>query len=130
MNKKITELLKQKARFLKNESYALAFAYRDKRTPYYAKVLIVFTLGYLLSPIDLIPDFIPILGYLDDLIIVPALIALSIKLIPYEVMTECRDKAKLNIEHQKKTAWWFAIIVILLWLTVLLLISNWILKES
>ncbi len=79
MNQLLSKL-KQKARQLKSEAQVLVRAYSDKRTPITAKMLIAITVGYLLSPIELIPDFIPVLGLLDDLIIVPALIALSIKL--------------------------------------------------
>lgn len=121
---KVIEGLKQKVSHLKKESYALAFAYRDNRTPWHAKFLIVITLGYLLSPIDLIPDFIPVLGYLDDLIIVPLLIIISIKLIPHEVIVESRMKAKQQIENKKKPAWWFAVLIILLWLTFVLFIVR------
>jgi len=121
---KLIEALRQKARLLKNESYALAFAYRDDRTPWHAKFLILITLGYLLSPIDLIPDFIPVLGYLDDLIILPFLIAFSIKLIPHNVLIESRDKAKNHFENKKKTSWWFAIIIIMFWITIVLLAAG------
>jgi uncharacterized membrane protein YkvA (DUF1232 family) len=121
---KLTGILKQKAKLLKSESYALAFAYQDNRTPWYAKFLIIITLGYLLSPIDLIPDFVPVLGYLDDLIILPLLIAISIKLIPQEVLAESREKAKQHIENKKKLAWWFAGLIILFWLTIVFFIVR------
>lgn len=111
--------LKQKARQLKSEAQVLMIAYRDKRTPLMAKILIGITVGYLLSPIDLIPDFIPILGLLDDLIIVPALIALSIKLIPARVLNDAREKIKNNPERYKKTNWAFAIIIIAIWLVLM-----------
>jgi len=121
MTMKLIRILKQKAKSLKSESYALAFAYQDNRTPWYAKFLIVITLGYLLSPIDLIPDFIPVLGYLDDLIILPLLITISIKLIPQEVLVESREKAKQHFENKKKSAWWFAVLIIAFWLTIVIL---------
>ena len=78
---------------IKTEIHALFLAYKDNRTPWYAKALLLIAVGYALSPIDLIPDFIPILGYLDDLIILPLLITLAVKLIPEEVLKECREKA-------------------------------------
>ena len=87
----LIQTLKQKAKKLKAEAQVLMIAYKDKRTPLTAKILIGITIGYLLSPIDLIPDFIPVLGLLDDLIIVPALIALSIKLIPEIVLHDARE---------------------------------------
>ena len=80
----------QRARQLKRETYALYLAYRDPRVPWYAKVLAVCVVAYAFSPIDLIPDFIPVLGYLDDLVFVPLGISLALRLIPPEVMAECR----------------------------------------
>lgn len=113
--------LKEKVRELKAEIQVLIFAYSDKRTPMIAKLVIGLTVGYLLSPIDLIPDFIPVLGLLDDLIIVPLLITLSIKLIPKVVMTEARQKVKENPEKLKKNNWLFAVIIIFIWLALLYL---------
>jgi uncharacterized membrane protein YkvA (DUF1232 family) len=84
---------REKARQLKQEVHALALACRDPRVPWYTKVLASAVVAYALSPIDLIPDFIPVLGYLDDIVIVPAGIALAIRLIPADVMTECRVRA-------------------------------------
>ena len=116
---KIIERLKQKAKRLKSEAQVLMIAYKDERTPLKAKILIGITVGYLLSPIDLIPDFIPVLGLLDDLIIVPALIALSIKSIPVYIIEEAREKLKNNPLHYKKNNWLFAIIIIIIWVAVL-----------
>ena len=84
------EKLRSHARALKNEAYAIYLAAKDPRTPWYAKALIYFVVAHTLSPIDLIPDFIPIVGYLDDLIITPLGIALAIRLIPAEVLAEAR----------------------------------------
>lgn len=111
--------LKSRARRLKSEAQVLMIAYKDKRTPSSAKILIGITVGYLLSPIDLIPDFIPVLGLLDDLIIVPALIALSIKLIPEIVLLDAREQLKNNPERYKKNNWTFAIIIIIIWISIL-----------
>ncbi len=111
--------LKQKARELKSEAQVLMIAYKDNRTPVAAKILIGITVGYLLSPIDLIPDFIPVLGILDDLIIVPALIALSIKLIPETVLNDAREQLRNNPQRYKKNNWLFAIIIIIIWLLAL-----------
>ena len=107
--------LKQKVKQLKQEILTLSIAYGDKRTPFVAKLMIGLTVGYLLSPIDLIPDFIPVIGFLDDLIIVPLLISLSIKFIPKIVLEDARQKAKLNPEKLKKNNWLFATIIILIW---------------
>ncbi len=81
------------ARRLRGELDALRLAYRDPRTPRYAKWLLAGTLAYALSPIDLIPDFIPVLGHVDDLLIVPAALWLSLRLIPREVLADCRARA-------------------------------------
>jgi len=94
--------LKEKANQLKIDTYALYLAYRDPRVPLYAKIFVAIVVAYALSPIDLIPDFIPILGYIDDLIIIPAGIYLSLKMIPREVLEECREKAQsASIDNKK-----------------------------
>lgn len=110
--------LKMLAKNLKQEIVTIYYAYQNPKTNLIPKALILITLGYALSPIDLIPDFIPVLGYLDDLIILPGLIALSIKLIPNDVLEESRIKA--NEEPlQLKKKWFFAIFFILLWLLII-----------
>ena len=119
---RIIQNLKQKAKKLKSETQVLMIAYKDKRTPFFAKVLIGVTVGYLLSPIDLIPDFIPVLGLLDDLIIVPLLITASIKLIPAAVLLEARETVKQLPEKYKKNNWLFAVIIVAIWLFLLLII--------
>lgn len=86
------ENLKSRARALKNQAFAVYLAARDPRTPWYAKVLIFFVVAHTFSPIDLIPDFIPVLGYLDDLIITPLGLALAVRMIPAEVLEEARGK--------------------------------------
>lgn len=87
------ERLKQRARALKNEAFAVYLAAKDPRTPWYAKALIFFVVAHTFSPIDLIPDFIPVLGYLDDLIITPGGLWLAVRLIPPEVLAEARVTA-------------------------------------
>ena len=113
---KVIQRLKRKAKELKSEVQVLIIAYKDKRTPASAKILIGITAGYLLSPVDLIPDFIPVIGLLDDLIIVPFLIKLSLKLIPETVLEDARKEAFNNSRQLKKTNWLFAIIIIFIWL--------------
>lgn len=110
--------LKEKVKLLKQNLDVLICAYKDKRTPLLPKLIIGLAVGYMLSPIDLIPDFIPILGLLDDLIIVPLLIRLSIKLIPKIVLIEAEQSIKDNPQNFKKNNWTFAIIIILIWLTL------------
>jgi uncharacterized membrane protein YkvA (DUF1232 family) len=105
--------LRQRARQLKRETYALYLACRDRRTPWYAKVVAGAIVAYALSPIDLIPDFVPILGYLDDLIIVPAGLAFAIKLIPEPVMTECREEARLASERPTNRV--AAVVIVSIW---------------
>ena len=114
--------LKQQAKKLKSDAQVLMIAYKDKRTPLSAKILIGITIGYLLSPIDLIPDFIPVLGLLDDLVIVPALIVLSIKLIPNAVLNDAREQLKNNPQQFKKKNWVFALIIIMIWMLILYLV--------
>jgi uncharacterized membrane protein YkvA (DUF1232 family) len=101
---------------------AIFIALRNKETPWYAKIVAGITIGYALSPIDLIPDFIPILGCLDDLIILPLLIILSIKLIPKEIMEKSIHEAEKFWKDGKPKKWYFAIPIILIWLTILSII--------
>ena len=105
-NAGITGKLKSWAKQLKQEIYTLYLAYKDPRVPWYAKAFIFCVVGYALSPIDLIPDFIPVLGYLDDIVILPLGIALALKMIPSQVLTECRQKARerLNTGSPKGVA--------------------------
>lgn len=109
--------IKQWAKKLKLELKALQVAIAENLVPWYVKVLIIITLGYAFSPIDLIPDFIPVLGLLDDLIIVPILIYLSVKLIPKNVMEECRIKAG-RTTLKRKNNWIAGMVVIGIWLAV------------
>ena len=105
--------LKSRARALKDEAIAIYLAAKDPRTPWYAKALIFFVVAHTFSPIDLIPDFIPILGYLDDLIIIPGGLWLAVKLIPAEVLEEARRKAK-QVKGPEKSVGYVGIVVILL----------------
>ncbi len=112
--------LKSRARALKNETYALYLAARDPRTPWFAKGLILLVVAYALSPIDLIPDFVPVLGYLDDLVIVPGGIALALKLIPHEVMEEARQQAS-EAALDKRAGRLGAAIIVLIWILAIVL---------
>jgi uncharacterized membrane protein YkvA (DUF1232 family) len=118
----------QRARALKTETYAVYLAGKDPRVPWYAKVLIAFVVLHTLSPIDLIPDFIPVLGYLDDLIIAPLGIALSIKMIPADVLAESRAKAQTLLAEEKPTSRVGAAIVIAIWLIIAALFGAVILR--
>jgi uncharacterized membrane protein YkvA (DUF1232 family) len=110
--------LKQRAGSLKDETFALRLAARDPRTPWYAKLLVALIVAYALSPIDLIPDFIPVLGYLDDLILIPLAIALALKLVPRHVLAECRIKAQTTIRNGKSESRMAGAVIIAIWLTV------------
>lgn len=92
---------------LKTDIPAVLIALKHPQTPWYAKLVAGITVGYALSPIDLIPDFIPILGYIDDLIILPFLVLLVIKLIPPEVFKECREQADNLWQGDKPTKWYY-----------------------
>ena len=96
---------KRRAWWLKGETYALYLAYRDPRTPWYAKAYVAFVVRYAFSPIDLIPDPIPILGCLDDLLLVRPGVALALKMIPPAVLDECREQALLTMEEGNPTSW-------------------------
>ncbi|RKX83943.1 MAG: hypothetical protein DRP58_07960 [Spirochaetes bacterium] len=115
--------LKQKAKQLKKEILALYYAYQDPKLPILPKILIISTVAYALSPIDLIPDFIPVLGYLDDLIILPLMISLSLKLIPAEIMKASREKAEKNYQRLKPNKLIGAIFIII-WIIVLIVVIK------
>lgn len=97
---------------------------KSEKTPWYAKLVGGTTIMYALSPIDLIPDFIPVIGYLDDLIILPLLITLTIKLIPKKLWQEFEEESKLIWKDGKPVKWYYAIPIILIWLVVVALIIN------
>ena len=116
---------REKARTLKQELHALYLACKDPRTPWYAKALGFCVVGYALSPIDLIPDPIPILGYLDDLILLPLGIVAVRKMIPSAVLTECRERAK-ELSQKKGKNWIAAGVIIAIWIILAICITRWI----
>lgn len=120
--------LKNKARKLKTEITTLYYVYQDPKLGLLPKIIILFTLGYALSPIDFIPDFIAVLGYIDDLVIVPALISLSIKLIPEEILASAREKAIKEPIKLKKNNWFFALLFISIWVVLIAVIVLKIIK--
>ena len=111
--------LKEKAKAIKIYIPALFIAMKRKDTPIAAKIFAGITVGYALSPIDLIPDFIPVLGYLDDLIILPLLAALAIKFIPSEIMEICKAEAEGMWKDGKPKKFYYAIPIIILWLVII-----------
>lgn len=116
--------LKERAQKLKTDIPAVFLALKHSKTPVWAKITAAVTVCYALSPIDLIPDFIPILGYLDDVILLPALIALTIKLIPKEVWRECREKSKGMWADGKPKKWYYAIPIVTVWAMIIWLILK------
>jgi uncharacterized membrane protein YkvA (DUF1232 family) len=116
------EAWKQRAAQLKVETYAIWLAYKDPRVPWYARVFAACVVGYAFSPIDLVPDPIPVLGYLDDLVLVPLGIALVLRMIPPEVMAECRDKAETAMREGQPTNWKAAGAIIAVWVLLALLV--------
>lgn len=111
--------LKQRAYALRREAYALYVAARDPRVPWYAKAFMALTLAHTLSPIDLVPDFIPVLGYLDDLVVTPLGIALALKMIPPEVMADARRQVDETLHQGKPVSRAGAMIVIAIWLAII-----------
>ncbi len=107
---------KQRAYTLKKEVYALYLAYRDPRTPWYAKVVAALVVAYAFSPIDLIPDPIPVLGYLDDLVLIPLGVTLVLRLIPPEVMVDSRAKTEELLRAGKPVSWGGVVIVGVIWI--------------
>lgn len=116
--------IKQKANAVKKNISAVYLALKDKDTPLTAKIVAAITVAYALSPIDLIPDFIPILGYLDDVVILPLLITLCIKMIPKDVMNRSKNQADTIWQNGKPKKWYFAIPIIILWLLLFWLIFK------
>jgi uncharacterized membrane protein YkvA (DUF1232 family) len=114
---------KARARELKRDVFALSFAVRDPRVPWYAKVAAACVVAYALSPIDLIPDFIPVLGYLDDLVLVPLGIWLVVRLIPAAVLSECRARADRIAGRAR--SWAAAAVIIAVWLLFAALVLRW-----
>lgn len=121
---KAIEKVKNKAREIKQNVFVLFLAYKDPRVPWYAKLFAALVVAYAFSPIDLIPDFIPILGYLDDLIIVPLGITLALKMIPQPVIAECRDRAEEIRKQGKQKNWVTGILFILIWIFIVVWIGS------
>jgi uncharacterized membrane protein YkvA (DUF1232 family) len=120
--------LETTARRLKQETYTLYLAYRNASTPWYARILAAIVVAYAFSPIDLVPDFIPLLGYLDDLILVPLGIALTLKMIPEEVLTEARAEAEKSFQDGKPRNWAAGAIILLIWIGLAALGILWFLR--
>jgi len=111
--------IKEKARKLKSDIPAVFLALKARETPKLAKIFAAITIAYALSPIDLIPDFIPVLGYLDDIVLLPALVAITIKLIPTEILEQCRSQAEGMWDNGKPKKWYYAIPILLIWILII-----------
>jgi uncharacterized membrane protein YkvA (DUF1232 family) len=119
---------KKRTAQLKTEVYALYLAYKDERTPLIARIFAAVVVAYAFSPIDLIPDFIPVLGYLDDLVLVPLGILIAVKLIPSQVLAESRIQAAEVIAQGKPVNKVAAVVIVLLWLGLAALTVFWIIR--
>lgn len=119
---------KQRAKDLKREVYALYFACRDPRVPWYAKALAAGIVAYAFSPIDLIPDFIPVLGYLDELVLLPLGVAVVRAMVPAAVMDECRDRAT-RMEGQPRN-WVAAGVIVAIWIAIAAAGFHWMLLSA
>lgn len=133
MSKETTtfQVIKAKTTLLKREAFVLYFAYRDHRVAWYAKLFAICVVAYAFSPIDLIPDFIPVLGYFDDILIVPLGIWLALKLIPKTVIADCREKALELLAKERPKNWIAGVLFIMIWILCGTLTSwylyNWLL---
>lgn len=110
------EAWKRRARQLSAQTYALYLAYRDPRTPWYAKVFAALIVGYVFSPIDPIPDWIPVLGLLDEMVVVPVGVLVAAKMVPPQVMEECQEKAREVAEGEKPVSRVAAVVIVAVWL--------------
>ena len=117
--------LKQRARRLKADTFALSLAARHPGTPWYAKLFVAGIVAYALSPIDLIPDFVPVLGYVDDFLLIPLGIALAIKMIPAPVLAECRARAQAVLANGKPVSRVAGVVIVVMWFVVAALCLVW-----
>ena len=116
--------IKERAKQLKADIPAVFIALKDKDTPRIAKILAGITVAYALSPIDLVPDFIPVLGYLDDIIILPALIALTVRYIPREVWDRSREQSTDLWKNGKPKKWYYALPILIIWILIVWVIVK------
>jgi uncharacterized membrane protein YkvA (DUF1232 family) len=116
---------KQRARRLRAETFALYLAARHPGTPWYAKLFVAGIVAYAFSPIDLIPDFVPVLGYLDDLILIPIGIALAIRMVPSSVLAECRARAQEVMSQGKPVNRIAGAVIVVIWIALTALFAVW-----
>ena len=125
----LIERFKRQARQLKTETFALYLAARHPGTPWYAKLFVAAVAAYALSPIDLIPDFVPVLGYLDDLIVIPLGIALAVKMVPAPVLSECRAKAQEVMLNRKPASRVAAAFIVVVWIALAAFCTLWVYRK-
>jgi uncharacterized membrane protein YkvA (DUF1232 family) len=118
----------QRVRHLKGETYALYLAYKDPRVPWYARLWVVIVVSYYFSPIDLIPDFIPLIGYLDDLVLIPLGVLLAVKMIPTDVMAECRERARSELAEGKPVSRAAAVVMVGFWLLSIVFVLGFVIR--
>jgi uncharacterized membrane protein YkvA (DUF1232 family) len=116
---------KQRARRLKEETFALYLVARHPGTPWYAKLFVAGIVAYAFSPIDLIPDFVPVLGYLDDLMLIPMGIALAIRMVPPSVLAECRARAQEVMSQEKPVNRIAGAVIVVIWIVLAALSAVW-----
>lgn len=117
--------LKNYAKTVKQDLIVLYLSYKDPRTPLYAKMLAMCVVAYAFSPIDLIPDFIPVIGYLDDLILVPLGIIVTLKMIPSDILEEKREQARHMVKSDKPKNWFAGAVFIIIWILLAVWLGKW-----
>jgi uncharacterized membrane protein YkvA (DUF1232 family) len=125
----VRQQLRTWARTLKTETFALALAARDRRVPWYARLFMALVVAYAFSPLDLIPDFVPVLGYLDDLVLVPLGLWLALKMVPEPIMTECRARAAELTASGRPTSRVAGVVIVAIWVTLALL-AGWLMVHA
>ncbi len=115
---------KQRAKQLKSAVYVIYLISKDPRVPWYTRVVAACVIGYAFSPIDLIPDPIPVIGYLDDLILIPLGIALVLRMVPQPVLADCREKAQSIMEQGKPTNWIAAGVIVAIWILLVGVVAS------
>ncbi len=124
------EAWRDRLRALKRETYTLLLACRDERTPWYAKLTAAVVVAYAFSPIDLIPDFIPVLGLLDDMLLIPLGVVLVRSMVPADVLNDCRVRADAAFANEKPVFWTAAVVIVVLWAVLgyfaVRLIQEWV----
>ena len=116
--------LKERAASIKRDIPAVFLALKAEQTPISAKILAAITVAYALSPIDLIPDFIPVLGYLDDVLLLPGMVALTVKLIPPEVLADCRRQAQGMWQDGRPKKWYYSLPILAVWALALIVLIK------